>query len=578
MDKTQFEILRAINTDRVAWELADSLRGLRSEYTISTFALAYVLYMASKNSSIDLKTLDSFIETSAIEKEKALFVADALSNCWASVIKLANQFDTDTLSAYILFNDTYVTKAEADYTPTGVSQVAVSLLGITNGDVVADFGTGRGSFIRDCYGVAPSASYYGNDINTSSKEIASLRAKLLGGNITIKQENIFDMDLESLSFDKVFSNYPFGLRIRDIGFERNAAVQVLLKRYPSITKSVSSDWLFNAILINSINKAGKAVGIMTNGSTWNSLDKEVRKYFLESGSIEAVIALPERLFENITIPTTMILLSHGNKNVMLVDAHNMCEKGRRINTITENYIHEILACYANESKYSKRLTFDEIASNDYILNPIRYMEDDVAIENGIPFDSIIRSITRGAQLTAEKLDKLVSKEPTNVQYLMLGNIQDGAIDENLPYLVSIDPKLQKYCLKNNSLILSKNGYPFKVAVASIKEGQTVLANGNLYVIEIDEEKANPYFIKAFLESDKGVAALRSICVGATILNIGVEQLKRVLVPSTPLEKQSEVASKYLAAMDEIALLKRKISKATNSLKHIFDLSEATKNA
>ena len=48
---------------------------------------------------------------------------------------------------------------------------------------------------------------------------------------------------------------------------------------------------------------------------------------------------------------------------------------------------------------------------------------------------------------------------------MLANIQNGIIDDKLPYLSSIEPKYEKYCLKNNDLILSKNGYPYKVAVA-----------------------------------------------------------------------------------------------------------------
>ena len=100
----------------------------------------------------------------------------------------------------------------------------------------------------------------------------------------------------------------------------------------------------------------------------------------------------------------------------------------------------------------------------------------------------------GAPCTASQLDKMVSNEVTNMQYLMLANIQNGIIDNKLPYLSSIEPKYEKYCLKNNDLILSKNGYPYKVAVASVKDGQRILANGNLYIIELDESRANPYYI------------------------------------------------------------------------------------
>ena len=60
------------------------------------------------------------------------------------------------------------------------------------------------------------------------------------------------------------------------------------------------------------------------------------------------------------------------------------------------------------------------------------------------------------------------------------------------------------------------------------------------VIEIDEEKANPYFIKAFFESEQGIAALKSIVVGSTIPNIGVESLKSLKIPIPSLEEQNKI--------------------------------------
>ena len=67
----------------------------------------------------------------------------------------------------------------------------------------------------------------------------------------------------------------------------------------------------------------------------------------------------------------------------------------------------------------------------------------------------------------------------------------------------------------------------------------------------------------------GVAELRSIVVGATIPNIGVAQLNKILIPLIPMEEQERVAAQYQAVLDEIDLLRRKIEKAENSLKDIF---------
>ena len=153
---------------------------------------------------------------------------------------------------------------------------------------------------------------------------------------------------------------------------------------------------------------------------------------------------------------------------------------------------------------------------------------------------------------------------------MLANIQNGIIDDKLPYLSYIDTKYERYCLKNNTLILSKNGFPYKVAVASVRDGQRILANGNLYIIELDEEKANPYYIKAFFDSEQGHAVLKSITVGAAMPNIGVDKLKKVEIPLPPMEEQERIAHKYQVTLDEIAVIKLRLEKAVSKLHHIFD--------
>ena len=153
---------------------------------------------------------------------------------------------------------------------------------------------------------------------------------------------------------------------------------------------------------------------------------------------------------------------------------------------------------------------------------------------------------------------------------MLANIKDGIIDKDLPYIREIDSKNEKYCLTDRCLIISKNGYPYKVAVAEVNKNQKIMANGNLYLIELDEQKINPYYMAAYFGSEKGIAALKSITVGATIPNIGVEQLKNLIIPVPSLEKQQEIADKYLKLKDEVIMLQYKIEKAKNNMMHIFD--------
>ena len=52
-------------------------------------------------------------------------------------------------------------------------------------------------------------------------------------------------------------------------------------------------------------------------------------------------------------------------------------------------------------------------------------------------------------------------------------------------------------IHKNNLLISKNGAPYKIAVADVPNDKKILANGNLFVIELDLEKINPYYLKAF---------------------------------------------------------------------------------
>ena len=195
---------------------------------------------------------------------------------------------------------------------------------------------------------------------------------------------------------------------------------------------------------------------------------------------------------------------------------------------------------------------------------------EIKVEKGVSFENLILNVTRGAQIRADELDKMVSETPTDYQYLMLANIQDGMISDELPYLKSMDLRLERYCIKNNSLVISKNGAPVKVAVASVEEGKKILANGNLYVIELDESKANPYFVKAYLESENGAIALSRVTVGAAMPNIPVDGLKKIIIPCPSIEEQEKLAERYMAKQDEVNVLKYKLAKATAELKSIYE--------
>ena len=560
---------------RATWEMGSMFLAQGSKVDSKLILAAYLLYVVSTNpSSSEISYSQLFTLDLGLSPDAEFAIKENISSKeWESLLQLTEKYPPEIFAVialtYDLSNEFKTSGSEA--TPESVVRLAQRILQVKPQDNVADVCCGYGTFLCESALDEPSANYTGFEINTTNRLIAEIRTRLVSDTTSINLKDVFDLidDNHLQQYDKIFSNYPFKLPLRHLGGGAKYITR-LNERFPGVSKATSSDWVFNSLLCELLADDGKAVAIMTNGSTSNGIDTPMRKHFVENGLIESVIALPGRMFYTTAIATTMIVFSKGNKNVRIVDASKICHQGRRYNEFTDEDIDTIMTALRNDGENSKVIDLTELRQNEYTLSLSRYLTESITFANAVPFESVIRSITRGAPCTARELDEMASDKPTDMQYLMLANIQNGIIDDNLPYLSHIDAKYEKYCLKDNHLILSKNGYPYKIAIAKIQEGQRILANGNLYIIELDEDKVNPYYLKAFFESEQGIAVLKSITVGATIPNIGVDKLKKVEIPLPSLEVQKRIAERYQATLDEIAAYKSKMEKAMNLLHHIFD--------
>ncbi len=560
---------------RETWEQYNSLRGTirvsdgeGSFNTGSMFAVAFLALQIKQYDIEDEKELLDHISC-LYQDDEIVFLNDSMSSGTERIFELAKRCEERELREYLLtYSDKAIRFGGENETPHSIIKLIIQLMHIQKEDKVADLGCGIGCFITEAASQTPEAEFFGIEINTTSKQIASLKGNLVSDNVEIDQGDMFDL-CNCKKFDKVFSNYPFGIQLRNMRGGRDY-LEELKMTFPDIVKATSSDWIYNSLLLSTLKETGKAYAIMTNGSTWNGTDKSIREYFVRKGFIETIISLPANMFSGMSMATTLIVLSYGNSSVRMIDASKIFIVGRRQNIFSDENIALIVNLLSTDTENSALVSFDDIAKNDYVINPSRYLAEEIEIKDGVEFGSVIKRITRGAPLRAEELDKMVSLEPTMYQYLMLANIKDGIIDENLPYIKDIDQKLEKYCIKNNSLVLSKNGAPFKVAVAEVEEGKKILGNGNLYIIELDEEKINPFYLKAFFDSEIGETVLKRIAVGATMPNITVEALKKINVPMPTMEKQIQVVERTRAKMDEVKVLRLRLERAIQSMKTFFE--------
>ena len=569
MDITYLKRLEKLDTSDISEAIDRELRIMsgdnKSRYST---ILAYILYRASKDNIKDLDSIELFESSCDVDSSIKMELDYYCHDIWPVLDRLKIYgFDEDNLLAYLLFNNDLEDSLREASTPRGILKLAAKILDVQENESVLELCSGKGNCFVELALLRENIKYTGIELSMANNFMANIRASVLERDISLFLSDAMTYKAENKA-DKLFANYPFLINVSDM---ENIVKDFV--DFPDSIKRVSADWVFNLKLVEQMKSGGKSVAIMKNGTTWNSTDKKIREYFVENGLIEATVLLPAKLFPGTSIATTLVIFSHGNTNIKMIDAgENFTKEGRR-NILSDNDISDILDLLQKDGKNSITISIKEIAENDYIINASRYLEKAPEIKDGVEIESIVKSITRGAQLRASDFDENKSNEPTDYKYIMLSNINDGDIyfTDN-QYLKDIQPNLKKFCVRNNSIILTKTGSPdFKSAVVQVKEGTEILSTGNMFILEIDETKANPYYVQALFDSELGRALFKSIYVGSAIPTISLEKLRKLEIPLPSPEEQNIIGEKYKEELERIADLKEKLETSREKLKQIYNI-------
>ncbi|MEI3196450.1 MAG: N-6 DNA methylase [Lachnospiraceae bacterium] len=161
----------------------------------------------------------------------------------------------------------------------------------------------------------------------------------------------------------------------------------------------SRNWIFIINVINHLNKNGRAVISVSNGVTWNGGNNTIiREKFIKRGFVEAVIATPAKFIFKCRIACSLLVLSRNNKNIRMIDATEMVSVGRSQNIVSDENISEIVELLNTDDKNSRQISIEEVAENEYVLNPSRYLQRETVVKNGVLFETVIKNITREHKL------------------------------------------------------------------------------------------------------------------------------------------------------------------------------------
>jgi type I restriction enzyme M protein len=243
---------------------------------------------------------------------------------------------------------------------------------------------------------------YGQEKNITTYNLARMNMLLHGVKDTEFEihhgdtlENDWDMlnemnPAKKMEFDAIVANPPFSLRWDPTD---STSEDFRFKNYGVAPKS-AADFSFFLHGLHFLGKKGQLGSdgtmaiILPHGVLFRGgAEERIRKKLLLDGNIDTVIGLPANLFFSTGIPVCIIVLKKCKKfdDVLFINAsgEGNYDKGKRQNTLSETHIDNIVETYkyrTERERYSRKVSMEEIAKNDYNLNISRYVSNSVEEE------------------------------------------------------------------------------------------------------------------------------------------------------------------------------------------------------
>lgn len=314
-------------------------------------------------------------------------------------------------------------KAGEFYTPQQISTILSEIVTLDSQDPsagkkskidkVLDFACGSGSLllnVRNKLGKRGIGRIYGQEKNITTYNLARMNMLLHGvkdtefeihhGDSLLNDWNILNEmnPAKKLEFDAVVANPPFSLRWEPTD---TLGEDFRFKNYGLAPKS-AADFAFLLHGFHFLGKEGTMAIILPHGVLFRGgAEERIRTKLLKDGNIDTVIGLPSNLFFSTGIPVCILVLKKCKKfdDVLFINASENFEKGKRQNRLRDgedggpNDIQKIIDTYQfrkEEKRYSRRVSMDEIAKNDFNLNISRYVSTAVT-EKEINLEEVHKS-------------------------------------------------------------------------------------------------------------------------------------------------------------------------------------------
>ena len=333
------------------------------------------------------------------------------------------------------------------YTPSCIVRTIVEILKPYKGRIYDPCCGSGGMFVQSAKFIKShqkdihNISIFGQEANPSTWKMAHMNLAIRGleGNLGMYADTFFDDQHPSLKADYIMANPPFNLS--DWG--QQSLLDDVRWRY-GIPPSGNANFAWIQHMIHHLSPTGKIGLVLANGalSSQSGGEGDIRKAIIDADLVEGIVALPDKLFYSTGIPVSLWFISRQKEQkgkTLFIDARQMGKMvtrnlrelsshdndddndnkgkiGGDIGKIADTFNSFQNGNCSDEKGFCAVVSTEEIAKQDYILTPGRYVGIAEVADDGVPFEEKMSALTselsdlfaRGHELEAEIKKQLSS--------------------------------------------------------------------------------------------------------------------------------------------------------------------------
>ena len=253
-------------------------------------------------------------------------------------------------------------------------------------------------------------SIYGQERNHTTWRLCKMNLAVRGIDADIRWNNEGSFIRDEFSntyFDFVLANPPFNV---SDWWRESLAEDIRWDDFGTPPQG-NANYAWLSHIYHHLAPRGTAGVVLANGSmsSQQSGEGEIRKQMIEKDAVDCMVALPGQLFYSTQIPACLWFLAkdksaNGHRNrcgeILFIDARKlgvMVDRTRR--EFTAEDIEKITGTYHSwRSKdgghedvpgFCKSVSKEEVAKQDYVLTPGRYVGAEDTEDDGVPFEERI---------------------------------------------------------------------------------------------------------------------------------------------------------------------------------------------